>query len=73
MTQTQIKVKKAKDNFEKLRLNQRFNKENIQNELDKINSILKKELRFSKDLRNVQYLNDYFLERKYYKTLISLF
>jgi hypothetical protein len=50
--------------------NKRF-KQQIEQGLAELNGIIKKELRFSKDLRNVRFIEDMILERKYYKFVLE--
>ena len=73
MTTTQIKRNEAKEVFYFCQNSKLFTKEETEKSLQKVNIILKNELKFSKDLRNLEYLNTLFLQRHYYKKLVSLF
>lgn len=73
MTTTQIKRDEAKETFAFCKESKLFTKEETKKSFEKVNVILKNELKFSKDLRDLEYLNIFFLQRHYYKTLISLF
>ena len=73
MTNTELKRKEALEIFAYLKNNLKFTKNSIEKSLKETNLILCNELKYSKDLRNIDYLQSYFLVRQYYKTLISLF
>ena len=73
MTNTELKRKEAREIFNYLQTNLKFTKNSIEKSLKETNTILCSELKYSKDLRNIDYLQSYFLVRQYYKTLISLF
>ena len=44
----------------------------VERELEKVNRFLLKELKISKDLRNINFLMDYLKLRRYYKTVLKL-
>lgn len=67
------KRKKATETFNELKGKSRFNLVEIEKSLKQVNDFLTKELKYSKDLRDVKFLECYFLERQYYKKLVSLF
>ena len=73
MTTTQIKRNEAREAFDFCKNSKLFTKEETEKSLQKVSVILKNELKISKDLRNLEYLNTFFLQRHYYKTLVSLF
>lgn len=65
----QQQIEKANEKFEKLGHIYKF-KLQIEAGLKEVNEIIKKELKYSKDLRNVQYLNEWFSERHYFKQVL---
>jgi|688.fasta_scaffold782504_1 hypothetical protein len=69
---TQEQKAKAIKFYNQFKNSNRLTKESIQKELDQVNKIVKKELRFSKEFRKIDYLNTYLNSRHYYKQLISL-
>lgn len=64
---------KAIEVFDKYVGRPRFTKIELQKELNKINEDILKELSYPKDLRNNEYLYRSFLNRQYFKKLVSLF
>ena len=69
MTTTELKRQEAKETI--LKFSTRLNINDIKKELNKVEFFIKKELNFSKDLRKINYLNEQFLLRQYYKTLVN--
>jgi hypothetical protein len=70
MTTQAQEIEKAKAAFTKFGSISRFKIE-IEKGLKEVNEIIKKELRFSKDLRNVEYLQIWLNQRHYYKYILK--
>jgi hypothetical protein len=73
MTTTASQIEKANQVYNKYKGVNRFNKLEIQNSLNSIESLIKRELQYSKDLRKVDYLLFQLSQRVFYKTLIKKF
>lgn len=67
---TKIKSQ-AKDIFEKFSSNKKFFNE-ISNGLNKVDDIIKTELKYSKDLRDTEFIASWFNTRRYYKEVLKL-
>jgi hypothetical protein len=70
MTNQAEKIEQANAAFAKFGNIYKF-KLQIERGLKEVNEIIKKELKFSKDLRNVEYLREWLTERHYYKHILK--
>ena len=70
MTTQAQQIEQAKAAFAKLGHVSRFKTE-IEKGLKEVNEIIKKELRISKSLRNVEYLQKWLTQRHYYKYILN--
>jgi hypothetical protein len=70
MTTQAQQIEMAKAAFAKLGHISKF-KMQIESGLKEINETIKKELRISKDLRNVEYLQLWLTQRHYYKYILN--
>ena len=67
---TANQIQQANEAFEKFGHIARFKTE-IEKGLNEINGFIKKELKISKDLRDVEYLTKWLNHRHYYKTILK--
>lgn len=72
MTTTQLKRNEALNISETLKNHSRFTKETIAKEFSVLNNQTIKELKYSKDLRNVEVITRNLLLRHYYKQLYKM-
>lgn len=71
MKTVQTQKQAAKEAVAKFGNNKRFKKQ-IEEGLQEVNRIIRKELKYSKDLRNIRFIEDMILERKYYKFVLEM-